>query len=670
MQTLLSLTEFQRLAGLSQKHAERVLSQAASGQAWRDCQLEVSHSSGELAVQVASLPADLKRDHYLNQAQSDGVHLSGLSGRQLEVATYRYSVIARAVREPKKSQARSSEIRRIVDWFDSDPFAKKVSPATVRRWICDYESGGLSSLAPASRCDKGNKRAKLSRRFDQLMDEQEVSDEVRQALIGQIQQHIASLWASGSTGWADVVRFSERFIADLLHDQLGLQVSGPIINRRTVEAYRNFRIVAIAEQDAKQFFDLFLPRIKRTRGDLRPLDLVIGDVHPIDIMLRRDDGSEVYPRAIAWSDVATGRIFWTLILLAKKEGVKQVHVAQSFASLCEAWGFPAMLYLDNGSEYNWQEMMHGFIQLASINPLQTQMVNDLPDEERHIVRSRPYNAPAKSIEGLFSVLEQGYMRYLPGWTGGDRTNKKTHNVGQEPQAFTGSWEQFHTAVETALDYYHKKPQDTLNQRSPNQTLADFIQDGWAAMKVSTEAMLFAFATEFSPKADRGRIKYNKRWYYHDALLNFTGKQVKAKVAKHDPSLVFIFDPDNEHQLLCAAKPEAEYGYLDQAGAIEQSRRAGALKRHIAALKSYSSRLDMVDEMAKWSAKQPELPDIPTRADITLSDDIQAMLQAAQKAREQAIEDNLKANPATDSKPLSQWISEDSEDPLISQLNYA
>ncbi|MEM6406680.1 MAG: Mu transposase C-terminal domain-containing protein, partial [Pseudomonadota bacterium] len=658
MQALLSLAEFQHLAGLSQRHAERVLSQAVTGERWRDCALQVSHSSGELAVRIDSLPADLKRDHYLAQAQSDGVGLEGLSGRQLEVATYRYSIIARAAREPKKSQARSAEVQRIVDWFSSDPLSKNVSASTVRRWLSDYESGGLCSLAPASRCDKGNKRAKLSRRFDQLMDERSVPDELRAELVAQVRQHIASLWASGGNGWPDVLRFAERFLADLLHDRLGLHAPQPLLNRRTVEAYRNFQLVAVAEQDAKAFFDLFLPRIQRTRDSLRPLDLVIGDVHPIDVMLRREDGSEVYPRAIGWHDVATNRVFWTLILLAKKEGVRQVHVAQSFASLCDCWGFPRRLYLDNGSEYNWHEMLHGFTQLSKINPLDFTMVNDLKLEERHIIRSRPYNAPAKSIEGLFSVLEQGHMRYLQGWTGGDRTNKKTHNVGKEPVAYTGSWEQFHRSVETALEFYHKKPQSALANRSPNQVLADFIQAGWGAMKVSTEAMLFAFATEFSPKADRGRIKFNKVWYYHDKLLGLTGQVVKAKVAKHDPSLVFVFDPDNESQLLCAAQPEAKFNFLDADGAIEQSRRAGVLRRQIGELKQYSSRLDMVDEMAKWSASQPDAPAIPTKADVTISDDVKAMLEAAQKAREQTIEDSLKGNPSADSAPLSQWISDD------------
>lgn len=66
------------------------------------------------------------------------------------------------------------------------------------------------------------------------------------------------------------------------------------------------------------------------------MDIIVGDVHPIDIKLTRADGTAVMPRAIAWLDVTTQRLHVTLIQLEKGEGVKQVHVAQCFAAMCSA----------------------------------------------------------------------------------------------------------------------------------------------------------------------------------------------------------------------------------------------------------------------------------------------------------------------------------------------
>ena len=66
------------------------------------------------------------------------------------------------------------------------------------------------------------------------------------------------------------------------------------------------------------------------------MDIIVGDVHPIDIKLTRADGTAVMPRAIAWQDVTTQRLHVTLIQLEKGEDVKQVHVAQCFAAMCSA----------------------------------------------------------------------------------------------------------------------------------------------------------------------------------------------------------------------------------------------------------------------------------------------------------------------------------------------
>ncbi|MFJ3368136.1 hypothetical protein [Pseudomonas sp. NPDC086251] len=62
------------------------------------------------------------------------------------------------------------------------------------------------------------------------------------------------------------------------------------------------------DKDARLFFDTRVPRIRRHREGLKPMDTIVGDVHPIDIELTRADGTAVMPRAIAWMDVAIHRL--------------------------------------------------------------------------------------------------------------------------------------------------------------------------------------------------------------------------------------------------------------------------------------------------------------------------------------------------------------------------
>lgn len=67
------------------------------------------------------------------------------------------------------------------------------------------------------------------------------------------------------------------------------------------------------DKGARQFFDRMLPRTCRHREGLQPMDIVVGDVPPIDILLTCADGSTATPRAIAWLGVATRRLHAALV---------------------------------------------------------------------------------------------------------------------------------------------------------------------------------------------------------------------------------------------------------------------------------------------------------------------------------------------------------------------
>jgi hypothetical protein len=51
------------------------------------------------------------------------------------------------------------------------------------------------------------------------------------------------------------------------------------------------------------------------------MEVVFGDVHPIDVVLRREDGSTAHARTIAWLDFATNRLWLDVVLFAPGKGV-------------------------------------------------------------------------------------------------------------------------------------------------------------------------------------------------------------------------------------------------------------------------------------------------------------------------------------------------------------
>ena len=286
-------------------------------------------------------------------------------------------------------------------------------------------------------------------------------------------------------------------------------------------------------KDNARYQDTISPTIRRDYSLLLPREIVVGDVHPMDIMVLRPDGSRAYPKAISWFDPATCEIHMTVVLLEKGEGIRREHVAMAFEAMVEDWGLPKLLYLDNGSEYQWADMIDGFTALSKLAGMTVKEHGEgspvdarVAEARQAVVRSLAYNAKGKpGIEGTFGNLEQVFFANVEGWTAGDRMSKKTHAKGRDPIPYPGDMAAFLATISTHLEHYHKRPQQgRLAGKSPNEALRSHIDAGWGKTVLDQpEVLALAFATPVERVPDRGTITYAPRdgrsqRYYLDALL--------------------------------------------------------------------------------------------------------------------------------------------------------
>lgn len=688
----ISPKQFSVLVNISERKAQQALANAVGGKKWRNNELQVKRLENERGgnsglryeLYVPSLPADLKAKWYaqfLSDSRVPQVPTSMTAGStdkdktllksiddKYEIAQWRYNIIKRALAYPPHSKERSEMINQIAlqKHVKPDGTTVQLNRSTLYNWLKVYGNGvkigGLPALLRKQRNDTNVERVLISRIWDKAFAHLENKDQISSALTN----YIRSLWANGCPSWRNVLRFAENQLCELtrpyardLHEKSLSKLC--VLSRTKIEREKQYQLIAIHEQDAKLYFDKYLPRIKRDRAGIFPMDIIVGDVHPVDIGVRRDDGSIAYARAVAWQDVATNRLWLTLVLLEKHEGVRREHVAMSFASMCQSWGLPKKIYLDNGSEYNWSEMIKGFTELAYLAQTDfTVMYLDDNPELRAVVRSRPYNAPAKPIEGLFSVLEQKYFKMIPGWVGGNRMKKKTHNVGKEPEPFPGTWDEFHAAIDTALALYHTQPQQgTLAGRSPYESLQNYIETGWGKTAIGYTELLLAFCEEETRTVYAGGyVLWNKTWYQHDRLLPYSNQKITVRYPKHDPRFVFAF---TGRKLLCTAPLAVRYGFLDRAGAKEQSRRAGKLRRYIACLKRNCDRLDLV-AISQQEENKHTMP-VPTSQREIVSTELQQMLCSLEQATVTLLD-----NAATkQQQEVSQWHSAAEINPLLANL---
>ncbi|MCC2102568.1 MAG: hypothetical protein KDJ20_00270 [Hyphomicrobiales bacterium] len=515
--------------------------------------------------------------------------------------------------KPLSFPAGSSERRAAIRELASRPIAdadtgriRKLSIRTLERRCAGYDADGMAALGRKRRSDAGRNRVVISRAWDKAVTgaSEAGKAEVREELLGYIRAQHKNHEGPGNIAYKAALR-----LAQFTRERLGIDPPPGTcaIPPGLIAAEYHFRRAAMRRLDAKAFADAS-PGVTRTRAGMRPMQLVFGDVHHMDILLPEFEGLQRYAKAVSWLDRATNRMWMTLFVLPKGQGIRNEHVIASFIEMCMAWGLPERLYLDNGSEYAWADFVEDAMRLAS------------GGGRRFIVRAMPHNARAKPIEGIFRVLEYNHFAKLPGWVGGNRMKAKTANVGRAPTPFTGDLGTFRLAIDGALALYHAIPQRTaLGGLSPVQTFNAAVEAGWTKTEVDPDAFATVFATEELRTVRQGRISVAGRWWTCDALQSYLGDSVVALVPKFN-GYARLPIKDERGRLIGIADEDRAFGYLDTAGAAESGRRKRLRLVSARALEATAPTIDPLGETITLAPNLPrELP-APAGARLTASDE--------------------------------------------------
>lgn len=684
---------------------DRMARKAISARKWRGVHLmvrEVEIGRGgaggkALQVHVDSLPSDLREAWYA--ARGIALHEKVVPEtcetvlvpeqkfkrdarfeERMREARWKHDIIKPALAFPKSSNGRRTEVVALakVERLTLDGARRRIGQSTLYRWIEDFEkdNAGVFGLLRKESGKKGRPVTKVTSTWDKFfaahIDEAE-HDRIAEALT----HYMRSLWGSGERGKRAV---SEKATTWLIEESRklrivafeALELGRPVknagtstqfelcfVNTRRAYAEKEYGLLAIKRKDNARWQDNYMPHILRDYSGYKPRDIVVGDVHPVDVMMTRPDGSTVYPKAISWLDIATNEVHMTFVLCEPGEGIKREHVAMAFEAMVQAWGLPKLLYLDNGSEYNWTAMIDGFTRLSQM--VQESggkfAMHDLDDNQEvaervmssreAVIRSLAYNAKGKpKIEGAFGNIEKVQFALIPGWTAGDRMSKKTHAKGKDPQAFSGKPEDFLRAASIELEWYHKRPQGgRLGDRSPNEALRDFIEDGWGKTVLGDDKVLkLAFAEEYTRVPQSGRISFKSRhnevrWYYGDALLN-QHEAVTIRVPAWNPEFLFCFKGE---EFLCVAHPEQMFGVLDPRGAEEGGRRRKYFQREVTRMAKHSCLLDLVAETERHNKHMADTPEAPVAVTVN-TDALTRMRLAEEETRKMLAGEASKPKP--------------------------
>lgn len=612
----LDTKSFAMAVGCDLRSAQVALQRSSSGKPWRGHHLPVVQLPGQRGGSGGKTwGLDLTRvtPELLDAVPGLKAHLSAVPAtvdtgnrpetdpNRVRVQADRFEMIKPAIHTKAGSPERGRILKEIAAkakpcWGTSEP----PHPKTIGRWLTAYDKHGLAGLLPKANASAGQARVLLSRAWDAGID---LDQDTKEAIAEDLDHYTQSLIAK-ATSATKARKLAEKKLIALCQDagsDLSVQRLKQVckLTQKYTDRFTQYRRVARHDLDNKAFFDKDRPRIARGRCEW-PMDVVYGDVHPIDIYVAAPDGKgQRRLRLIAWMDDCTRYMWATVAVLGKGQGIRQTDIADAMFNLvCDPMGgVPHTGYLDNGSEYG--SLMDALAEIPG--------ADHALFECGGVVKAMPYNGPAKGlIEHAFSTLEQGYFKHIPGWIGGDRTNKKTHAVGKPVKGFEGSVEELVQAVLDMVRAYNEEPQGgLLNGMSPRDAMEDAIARGWQSRTMDVDAFDFAFSRKEERQVNQGKVRFANQFWVSDATCQLgAGDTVTLRVPLRSKA-EGIFVMHGRNRLPGRAVPETLYHPLDRDGARESARRNKLQEDAIRALKRGVDRsIDPAAEILKGIARAP------------------------------------------------------------------
>lgn len=603
--------EFAALAGLCRERSSRVLASFVRGtrHEWKDALLEVREVHGrggasgrQYLVKVSSLPDYLHERLKAVQTPPQRRPV----GQQGPVSVREYEwwcdVLAPAVAHPPRSAERAAALKELDGTATRDWMGRAVTLRlrTLQRQARCYDDD--MTIGRHRRADRGHKRVFVSRAWDSAVP---FDDAVKAKVAEDLKQEIRSLLKSGAA-WGHTRLLAGKFLADTTRshgfrprDAVAFEAACAI-PKQMVAAELHYRKVDQFKRDRKAYED-HKPRIRRTIAGMRPMEVVVGDVHPTDIHLTRADGTISTAKLIAFMDMATQRIYAELIQFEGRGGVRNVDVIEVFAAMCAdpAWGMPETLYLDNGKEYGFAAYLDDAMKL-NVPGFHG------PSRSTQVLRAKPYNAAAKPIERWFGDFEQRFLKTLPGWIGGDRMHKRQSAVGKTVAPF-GTFEDLAPAVFGLLNAYHHIPQGRgagLAGLSPDAAFKTHVETGWAATVMSRDEVRAACAKTVERVLAGGAFSLgNRTWTCPELEAHPHDRVLVREPAYHTPAELLVLDFKGER--IGIAKPDVEFHPRDTRGAKTASDRQREHRKAVRAMDKSVPDTDVAARLIAYGHSQPD-----------------------------------------------------------------
>lgn len=510
---------------------------------------------------------------------------------------------------------------------------RPVPAETIRKWVADYEAKGLAAFVKGERrADAGERRTIAWRAWDALMDRHGIPQDRQRQIEDGFRRLLLGLYRSGVPNRAKAAELLFPKAAEAL---AGLGIDLPRAEREAVampalsytgrpELLRA-RHVARMKRDAGTFNTRNLYRQRFHNAGLRPSEIVMGDVRIEDVQYRRAGGETATARTVVFFDFVTHRVFGRFFALERGEGTRREHVLLTIRDMFAdpAWGVPQRLILDNGSEFKIGAAANEIMSLGAFVRRVNDFDMDVPAtvDVREVVReatgialATPYQPQTKGpLEGVFSILTRAIEPMMLGYIGGDRTRKKTANLGREPEVCEGGAAEAEAAFHRKIAFYNSTPQKRgrIRGMSPNDAFARLCGPAeapeWGAVVMNPNEIEAVFGTDVTRRVSKQVIRHGNADYYAPELSEREGETVTVRVPfTANPALLGVL-ADKGDGFLCFAKRQELAARESPETAKEIGRRRAEGRRRTMATAADADAVNIPDLMEAALAARPAAP---------------------------------------------------------------
>ena len=553
-QVWLSSIAFADAASVSRRAATKALARAGAGHSWNGMHLQVREAASvggrsgvRYEVALSSLSTELQERFSARSLPTLPLFDAPPVERVVEGWDSRAEPLLDTLRPALLPHLTGAERAAEVDKIVADGMPR----TTALRHIRNVQRHGTAGLLRKRPADAGKPRVAVSRRFDKAFAAAGHPAELLPQLSAFCDGQIKGLWAGrAARAGGDAIQHLASVTLWEECERLGAPMARADceVGMHRVKKHSRYKVVSLKRYDAKAFQNSE-PHGARDWTGHAPMECVVADVKHLDVSVRRDDtGKVAWPKMIGFMDMGTQRLFAYLVLCPERRSITQELVADAFIAMsnAEAWGLPQQLYLDNGSEFRV---------LDKAAPILARL-NAVPGRE--IVRALPYRASSKPIEGLFGRLDRRAFSLLPGYAGSDRMNKKTQNVGREPEAFDGGWDEFRAIVTDLITNYHNRHIKGQWNATPNELLKKWHDEhDWRPIYPAKWSLELSFCEYKSARLSKEGVRFRGERYWHPVLGALpTGSDLELIIPHVKPHAPIVVIGDHEPVRLTVRQPVA------------------------------------------------------------------------------------------------------------------